>query len=58
MSLEMLMLYEVYILTDDGEWKLVKSCKTKAVADVFVGLIMDNETKIVEVEPCSCCQQL
>ena len=52
------MLYEVYILTDDGEWKLVKSCKTKAVADVFVGLIMDNETKIVEVEPCSCCQQL
>ena len=53
---ETLMVYQVHVLFDK-EWKVIKECKTKVVAEVFVGLIMDNETKVVEVEPCSCCQQ-
>lgn len=44
-------MYEVYMLSEDGEWKLYDVFKTKLSADIHAGLLMhhtDVEVRRVE----------
>lgn len=43
------MSYRLWIKRD-GEWYVYGEYKSKVIAEIHKGLIMDNETKIEEIE--------